>query len=75
MRFDTTGLSKGHVFVNGHNLGRYFTATAEGRPVGPQRQLYLPDSYIKADEPNELLVFDEHGFAPHRTEIVFTEGD
>jgi beta-galactosidase len=73
MWFDTAGLSKGQVFVNGHNLGRYFTATAEGKPVGPQRRLYLPDSWLKPQEPNELLVFDEHGNAPHRTQIVFAD--
>ncbi len=73
MWFETAGLSKGQVFVNGHNLGRYFTATAEGKPVGPQRRLYLPDSWLKPQEPNELLVFDEHGNAPHRTQIVFSE--
>ena len=61
---DTTGLSKGHIFINGQNLGRYFTATADGRAVGPQNRLYVPRSWIKPDEHNELLIFDEHGFAP-----------
>ena len=30
------GLSKGQAFINGENLGRYFTATATGKAVGPQ---------------------------------------
>jgi hypothetical protein len=68
--FDTSGLSKGHVFLNGRNLGRYFTATATSKSVGPQTRLFLPDPWLNGDEPNELLVFDEHGFAPDRTRLV-----
>lgn len=74
MRLDLGGLSKGQAFVNGNNLGRYFTATADGRAVGPQRSLYLPPSWVKPDETNEVLLFDEHGFAPYRARIVFGDG-
>jgi beta-galactosidase len=75
MRLDMAGLSKGQVFVNGQNLGRYFTATADGRATGPQQRLYVPESWVKLDEENELLLFDEHGFAPHRVRIVFSDAD
>ena len=75
LRIDTAGLSKGQVFVNGHNLGRYFTSTADGHAVGPQRRLYMPGSWIKPGEPNELTLFDEHGFAPHRVQIVYGDED
>ncbi|MHC4769868.1 MAG: hypothetical protein ACYTEI_14330, partial [Planctomycetota bacterium] len=61
--------------VNGQNLGRYFTATADGRATGPQQRLYVPESWVKLDEENELLLFDEHGFAPHRVRIVFSDAD
>ena len=71
LRLDTTGLSKGQAFINGQNIGRYFTATADGHAVGPQRFLYVPRSWVKIDEHNELLLFDEHGFAPHRARLVF----
>lgn len=70
--FDTLGLSKGQVFVNGNNLGRYFTATADGKAVGPQRWLYVPGSWLEPGNENEILIFDEHGFAPHRTRLVFS---
>ncbi|MBT0668481.1 beta-galactosidase [Novosphingobium profundi] len=50
---DTAGLSKGVVFVNGHNLGRYWN-------VGPQRTLYLPGAFLKPGR-NEILVFDLYG--------------
>jgi beta-galactosidase len=75
MRLDLAGLSKGQAFVNGQNLGRYFTATADGRAAGPQRWLYVPRSWVKVDEENELLLFDEHGFAPHRARIIFSDAD
>jgi beta-galactosidase len=73
MRLDLGGLSKGQAFVNGQNLGRYFTAAADGRAVGPQRSLYVPESWVRLDEDNELVLFDEHGSAPHRARIVFGE--
>ncbi|KAK8069810.1 glycoside hydrolase family 35 protein [Apiospora phragmitis] len=42
---------KGVVFVNGHNLGRYWT-------VGPQQELFLPEAYLKQGEENEVLVLE-----------------
>ncbi len=75
LRLDTTGLSKGQAFMNGNNLGRYFTATADSKAVGPQKWLYIPKAWVKINEHNELLIFDEHGFAPHRTSIVFSDAD
>lgn len=71
--FDTAGLSKGQIYVNGRNLGRYFTATADGKAVGPQTKLYVPDAWFKPDAMNELLIFDEHGFDPFKTKITFGE--
>ncbi len=49
---DLRGWGKGYVFVNGHNLGRYWS-------VGPQRALYVPGSWLKAGE-NEVIVLDLH---------------
>jgi beta-galactosidase len=48
--FDTTGYRKGVVFVNGHNLGRYWD-------IGPQHRLYCPASWLKSGE-NQVVVFD-----------------
>ncbi len=47
---DMTGYRKGVVWVNGHNLGRYWD-------VGPQTRLYCPAPWLKAGE-NEVIVFD-----------------
>jgi beta-galactosidase len=43
---------KGVVWVNGHNLGRYWQ-------IGPQQRLYCPAPWFKLGE-NEILIFDLH---------------
>lgn len=70
--FETTGLSKGQVYVNDHNLGRYFTSDPSGKPVGPQKRLLIPISWLKVGkkQKNEIVVFDEHGFSPEKSKIV-----
>ena len=68
--FNTAGLSKGQLYLNDHNVGRYFTATAEGKDVGPQRRLYLPSPWLSESETNELVIFDEHGFDPFQSRLV-----
>lgn len=45
--------NKGIVFVNGFNLGRYWS-------VGPQLNLYVPQPLLKAGD-NEIIVFEQHG--------------
>jgi beta-galactosidase len=50
--FDMSGYSKGLVWINGHNLGRYWN-------IGPQKALYCPASWLKTGE-NEIVVFDQH---------------
>lgn len=42
---------KGVVWVNGYNLGRYWT-------IGPQQQLYLPGCYLEQGSPNEVVVLE-----------------
>jgi len=48
--FDMSGYSKGMVYINGHNLGRYWD-------IGPQYRLYCPASWLNKGK-NEMLVFD-----------------
>ncbi|HVV06703.1 MAG TPA: beta galactosidase jelly roll domain-containing protein, partial [Puia sp.] len=48
--FDMSGFKKGVVWVNGHNLGRYWY-------VGPQQRLYCPASWLKKGE-NVMVVLD-----------------
>ncbi|RXG11679.1 beta-galactosidase [Leeuwenhoekiella aestuarii] len=47
---DVCNLGKGIVFVNGHNLGRYWK-------VGPQQTLYVPGCWLK--ENNKIVVFEQ----------------
>ncbi len=67
---DVSGMSKGQAYINGHNLGRYFTATATGAAVGPQKRLYIPEPWLKPKAMNEVLLFDEHGFDPKKVRIT-----
>ncbi|NCD72437.1 glycoside hydrolase family 35 protein [Mucilaginibacter agri] len=47
---DMSGWGKGVVWVNGHNLGRYWN-------IGPQQTLYVPAEWLKMGH-NEIVVFD-----------------
>ncbi|MGE0079326.1 MAG: beta-galactosidase [Bacteroidales bacterium] len=49
---DMSNYTKGVVWVNGHNLGRYWN-------IGPQFRLYCPSVWLKKGE-NEIIVFDSH---------------
>ena len=50
--FDMSNYSKGVLYINGHNLGRYWNA-------GPQYRLFCPASWLKKGK-NEIVVFDLH---------------
>ncbi len=65
------GMSKGQVFINGHNAGRYFVATRTGKAMPPQKRYYLPEPWLRTDGPNELLLFDEHGRSPTQCKLVY----
>ena len=47
---DLRGWGKGQVWLNGHNLGRFWG-------IGPQQALYAPGPWLRAG-PNELTVLD-----------------
>ena len=47
---DMRGWGKGYVWVNGHNLGRYWR-------IGPQQSLFLPGPWLKEGR-NEVVVLD-----------------
>ena len=48
--FDLSNYKKGMIYVNGHNLGRYWN-------IGPQQRLYCPANWLKKGT-NEVIVFD-----------------
>jgi len=39
MFLDVNGLTKGQLYLNGHHVGRYWTATPDGKSVPPQHQI------------------------------------
>lgn len=49
---DLSGWTKGVVWVNGHNLGRYWQ-------IGPQHRLYCPASWLRVGR-NDIVIFDHH---------------
>ncbi|HMB66232.1 MAG TPA: beta-galactosidase [Patescibacteria group bacterium] len=51
---DTRPWKKGMVWVNGHNLGRYWE-------IGPQHTLYLPGPWLKKGK-NEIIMMELEGF-------------
>ena len=48
---DLRGWGKGIVFINGHNLGRYWY-------IGPQQTLYVPGVWLKKGN-NEVVIFEQ----------------
>jgi beta-galactosidase len=62
MFVEIAGSRKGQLFLNGHNIGRFWT-------IGPQKLYYLPECWL--DEVNELVIFDEQGKSPSRSKLVF----
>lgn len=47
---DMSNFQKGIAWVNGHNLGRYWS-------IGPQKRLYCPAPFLRQGT-NEMIVFD-----------------
>jgi len=62
LRVTTAGLSRGFVWLNGHNLGRY----PEKIPVDG---LYLPECWQKRGR-NEIVIFDEEGLSPAQVKVT-----
>ena len=58
---DFAGFTKGCIFINGFNLGRYWN-------IGPQKALYVPGPVLKED--NEIVVFELEGYANPRIRIT-----
>jgi len=56
------GAKKGQIFLNGHNIGRFWT-------VGPQQHYYLPSCWLAQE--NELLIFEELGYIPANSSLVY----
>jgi hypothetical protein len=60
---DMRGFTKGYVWVNGHNLGRFWET------AGPQHTLYLPAPFLVKGH-NEVIVLDLHLGAKAPTSVL-----
>jgi beta-galactosidase len=49
---------KGHVWINGHNLGRYWY-------IGPQQTIYVPACWLKKGK-NKIVVFEQFKYKRRR---------
>lgn len=61
LAFDAHGLCKGHLWLNGRAVGRYWQ-------IGPQEYYKVPASWLRAD--NQLLIFEEEDGSPEECRIV-----
>ncbi|XP_022069269.1 beta-galactosidase-1-like protein [Acanthochromis polyacanthus] len=58
--------TKGQVWINGVNLGRYWPAR------GPQQTLYIPGPLLSATQPNNITVLELEG-APAHLRVLFMD--
>lgn len=58
------GWTKGVVYINGFNLGRYWE-------VGPQHTLYVPGPLLREGS-NEIVIFELHGTVSNEVRLVDT---
>ncbi|WP_174543272.1 beta-galactosidase [Paraburkholderia monticola] len=56
--------TKGVVWVNGNNLGRYWN-------IGPQKRLYCPAPWLRLGD-NEIIIFDLHQMEAKPVELART---
>ncbi|XP_061926003.1 beta-galactosidase-1-like protein isoform X2 [Entelurus aequoreus] len=61
-----TDWTKGQVWINGVNLGRYWTAR------GPQHTLYVPGPMLSTTVPNNITVLELEG-APAHLRVLFMD--
>lgn len=59
---DMRGWGKGYVWINGHNLGRYWS-------IGPQQSLYLPGPWLRRGS-NTIVVLDLEPTGKHSIQAL-----
>ncbi|QTN00748.1 beta-galactosidase [Sediminibacillus dalangtanensis] len=59
---DAAGFTKGNIFINGFNLGRYWNT------AGPQQRLYLPGPLLK-EKHNELVILELEGTSVQHVQL------
>jgi len=62
IRLSMGGMGKGQIYLNGHNIGRYWQ-------IGPQEDYYLPEPWLERE--NVLMVFEEQARTPGQVALVY----
>jgi len=60
---DLSEWGKGHVWINGHSIGKYWS-------IGPQQTLYVPAQWLKKGQ-NEIIIFEQ--LKPEQESIRFLD--
>ncbi len=63
LKLRLSGMSKGHIVLNGRDLGRYWQ-------IGPQEDYKIPLAWLKESD-NELILFDEEGRQPNSVKLLY----
>ena len=71
--FEAGALSKGQIYLNDHNVGRYYATTSTRKKIGPQNRYYLPEPWLRTDGANIITLFDEHGQSPSACRLVYSD--
>ena len=56
-------MHKGQIFLNGHNVGRFWQVGGQWQGNGVQHRYYLPRPWMRAQ--NTLAIFEEYGLRPN----------
>ena len=73
LRVQTSTLTRGEVWLNGHNLGRYPEVSRDNSGGGPLVDgVYLPECWLKPGR-NRLMIFDEEGAAPAGVKVIIEQ--
>lgn len=66
------GMTKGQIYMNGRHLGRYWVSGPAGWQAA-QTGWYLPECWLRDDEDNELVLFDEQGGNPSKCRLTYDD--
>lgn len=73
LRVQTSTLTRGEVWLNGHSLGRYPEVSRSESGGGQLVDgVYLPECWLKPGR-NVLMIFDEEGAAPAGVKVIIEQ--
>ena len=74
LMLDLTGMTKGQIYVNNRDVGRYFVADPSGKTLPSQQVYYIPEPFVVPGKDNTIVIFDEHGGHPSKITIAGERG-